>query len=103
MSKDENVKQIKLRQQPFASPEKLHDIVAETYKLLKKSVATVQRSMALYLANRDTEIILFKPIKVKLYISALKKYMLHCNKGLDLTLSCWDSQILLTWNFTNEL
>ena len=88
MSKDENVKQIKLRQQPFASPEKLHDIVAETYKLLKKSVATVQRSMALYLANRDTEIILFKPIKVKLYISALKKYMLHCNKGLDLTLSC---------------
>ena len=64
MMKDVNVKQISLRQQPFAAPEKVHDIVAETYKLLKKTVTTVQRSMALYLANRDTEVILFKPIKV---------------------------------------
>ena len=64
MSKDENVKQISLRQQPFAAAEKVHDVVAETYKLLKKSVTVVQRSMALYLANRDTEMILFKPIKV---------------------------------------
>ena len=85
MSKDENVKQIKLRQQPFASPEKLHDIVAETYKLLKKSVATVQRSMALYLANRDTEIILFKPIKVKINASQSLYNKLH----LDITQSCW--------------
>ena len=64
MLKDENVKTISLRQQPFAAPEKVHDIVAETYKLLKRSVTVVQRSMALYLANRDTEVILFKPIKV---------------------------------------
>ena len=64
MMKDENVKQISLRSQPFASPEKVHDIVAETYKLLKKTVTVVQRSMALYLANKDTEVILFKPIKV---------------------------------------
>ncbi|WAR28731.1 COG3-like protein, partial [Mya arenaria] len=49
---------------PFAAPEKLHDIVAETYKLVKKSIPNVHRSMALYLANRETEIILFKPIKV---------------------------------------
>ena len=66
MSKDENVKQISLRQQPFAAAEKVHDVVAETYKLLKKSVTVVQRSMALYLANRDTEMILFKPIKVRI-------------------------------------
>ncbi|XP_060583115.1 conserved oligomeric Golgi complex subunit 3-like isoform X2 [Ruditapes philippinarum] len=61
---DDNLKQVSLRTQPFAAPEKLHDVVAETYKLVKKSVPNVHRSMALYLANRETEIILFKPIKV---------------------------------------
>lgn len=61
---DDNLKQVSLRTQPFAAPEKLHDVVAETYKLVKKSVPSVHRSMALYLANRETEIILFKPIKV---------------------------------------
>ncbi|XP_052784576.1 conserved oligomeric Golgi complex subunit 3-like isoform X2 [Mya arenaria] len=64
MGEDENIKHVSLRTQPFAAPEKLHDIVAETYKLVKKSIPNVHRSMALYLANRETEIILFKPIKV---------------------------------------
>jgi len=65
MGEDENIKAIKLRTQPFATPEKLHDIVAETYKIVKKSIPLVHRSMALYLANKETEIILFKPIKVR--------------------------------------
>ena len=55
---------IVLRQQPFASPEKLHDVAAETYRNIKTKLSLVQRSMALYLANKDTEAILFRPIKV---------------------------------------
>ncbi|KAL5004833.1 hypothetical protein ScPMuIL_018289 [Solemya velum] len=65
--KDEKVaKHIQLRQQPFATSEKLHDVVAETYKNLKTRIPVIHRSMALYLANKDTEFILFKPIKVNI-------------------------------------
>ncbi|ESO96117.1 hypothetical protein LOTGIDRAFT_116220 [Lottia gigantea] len=62
--KDEMTSNVTLRQQPFATPEKLHDVVAETYKIVKTKTPAIQKSMALYLANKDTESILFKPIKV---------------------------------------
>ncbi|ELU14157.1 hypothetical protein CAPTEDRAFT_176475 [Capitella teleta] len=54
---------VSLRLQPFASPEQLHSVVAQTYRGLKQHKGLVQKSMALYLANKDTEYILFKPIK----------------------------------------
>jgi len=55
---------VQLRIQPFASPEKLRDIVADTYRQLKQRRVDIQRKMSLYLANKDTEFILFKPMKV---------------------------------------
>ncbi len=64
LGEKEDGPRVALRSQPFASPEKLHDIVAETYRNLKNRKSNVQKSMALYLANKDTEYILFKPIKV---------------------------------------
>jgi hypothetical protein len=54
---------VSLRLQPFACAEKLHDLVTETYRQLKQRRADIQRKMSLYLANRDTEYILFKPVK----------------------------------------
>ncbi|KAK3783773.1 hypothetical protein RRG08_063434 [Elysia crispata] len=68
MQKDQEVsaatkKNITLRSQPFAVPEKLHDVATETYRLIKTKLPLVQRSMSLYLANRDTEAILFRPVK----------------------------------------
>ncbi|XP_060063849.1 conserved oligomeric Golgi complex subunit 3-like [Ylistrum balloti] len=66
MKTEEPTRNVTLRQQPFATPEKLHDVIAETYRNLKTRLPTVQRSMALYLANRDTEVILFKPVKVNI-------------------------------------
>ncbi|XP_033760571.1 conserved oligomeric Golgi complex subunit 3-like isoform X2 [Pecten maximus] len=66
MKTEEPIRNVSLRQQPFATPEKLHDVMSETYRNLKTRLPTVQRSMSLYLANRDTEVILFKPIKVNI-------------------------------------
>ncbi|KAK3602139.1 hypothetical protein CHS0354_036880 [Potamilus streckersoni] len=66
MMSEEEIRQVTLRQQPFATPEKVHDNVAETYKIMKTKLVVVRRSMSLYLANRDTEMILFKPIKVNI-------------------------------------
>jgi hypothetical protein len=64
MKKEDGTARIVLRTQPFAMPEKVHDVAMETYKNIKTRLPGLQRSMALYLANRDTEAILFRPIKV---------------------------------------
>ena len=64
MGKEEGGRKVSLRGQPFASPESLQNIVAQTWKNLKNNKTKVQQSMTLYLANKDTEYILFKPIKV---------------------------------------
>lgn len=65
MKKEDGTPRVLLRTQPFATPEKAHDVAMETYRNLKTKLPGVQRSMALYLANRDTESILFRPIKVR--------------------------------------
>ncbi|XP_076454216.1 conserved oligomeric Golgi complex subunit 3-like [Babylonia areolata] len=64
MKKEDGTPRVVLRTQPFALPEKVHDVATETYRNIKTRLSGVQRSMSLYLANRDTEAILFRPIKV---------------------------------------
>ncbi|XP_076804078.1 conserved oligomeric Golgi complex subunit 3-like [Clavelina lepadiformis] len=64
MSKDDGGKAPFLRQQQFGTPEILHGIVSQVYRDLKLYIKKVTESMALYLANKETENILFKPIKV---------------------------------------
>ena len=60
----ENGREINIRSQPFARAERIHEIVTESNRLLKSQLPLVLRAMQLYLASRDTEIILFRPIKV---------------------------------------
>jgi hypothetical protein len=55
---------VTLSQQPFAHAEIIGKIVQETQRLIKNQLPIIQRSMQLYLANRETEFILFRPIKV---------------------------------------
>ena len=84
MNKEEGVHKVNVRQQPFASPEKIHDVVTMTYRSLKAKFPETQKCMGLYLANRDTEYILFKPIKV----SHFNQFMLgnlHDQCRLDLS------------------
>ena len=60
---------VALRLQPFATAEKVRDLVAEVYRNVRQRKPAIQGSMTLYLANRDTEYILFKPMKVSLPFS----------------------------------
>lgn len=53
-----------LRQSPWASPQQISVIVQESQRLIKSKLSGLQRSMQLYLSNRDTEFIIFKPIRV---------------------------------------
>lgn len=43
---------------------KIHDLVMDTYRVIKSKLPGTLQSMSLYLANRDTEFILFKPVRV---------------------------------------
>ncbi|XP_063808892.1 conserved oligomeric Golgi complex subunit 3 isoform X2 [Pseudophryne corroboree] len=52
-----------LSQQPWAQPVKINDLVSSTYKTIKTKLPVTLRSMSLYLANKDTEFILFKPVR----------------------------------------
>lgn len=50
--------------QPWASAEKIAEVVSDTQRRIKSHLPSLQRSLQLYLANRETEFILFRPIKV---------------------------------------
>ena len=53
-----------LRMAPFAAPQQISSIIQECLRNIKSKLAGLQRSMQLYLANKDTEFILFRPIRV---------------------------------------
>ena len=46
--------------------ENVRRLVSESYMLLKSKIPSTLQIMALYLANKDTEYILFKPVKVNM-------------------------------------
>ncbi|XP_057350618.1 conserved oligomeric Golgi complex subunit 3 isoform X3 [Manis pentadactyla] len=52
-----------LSQQPWAQPAKVSDLVTSAYKTIKAKLPGTLRSMSLYLSNKDTEFILFKPVR----------------------------------------
>ncbi|XP_044746128.1 conserved oligomeric Golgi complex subunit 3 [Coccinella septempunctata] len=54
---------ISLKDQPWAEPAEVSKLVSETQKNIKIKVPEIQKSMQLYLANRETEFILFRPIR----------------------------------------
>uniref|UniRef100_A0A673YEY3 Conserved oligomeric Golgi complex subunit 3 n=1 Tax=Salmo trutta TaxID=8032 RepID=A0A673YEY3_SALTR len=49
-----------LSQQPWAT---INDVVMSTYRVMKSKLPSTLQSMSLYLANGNTEFILFKPIR----------------------------------------
>lgn len=59
---------VDLRQQPFANPNALQQTISSAYRDLKTRRPAVLKAMSLYLANKDTEYILFKPIKASVLI-----------------------------------
>lgn len=63
IGEDGDSPKVSLRTQPFASPEKMRDIVGVTNKQIKSLVSVIFYKMSLYLANKDTEYILFRPVK----------------------------------------
>lgn len=55
-----------LKDQPFASVDRVADVISKGYKTLKAHLGLLSKSLALYLANKETEHILFKPVRVSI-------------------------------------
>ncbi|XP_055640025.1 conserved oligomeric Golgi complex subunit 3 [Toxorhynchites rutilus septentrionalis] len=61
-----------LRMAPFAAPQQISSIIQESIRNIKTKLGGLQRSMQLYLANKDTEFILFRPIRNNIIGSFVK-------------------------------
>lgn len=53
-----------LRQSQWAAPQQISSLIQESQRNIKSKLAGIQRAMQLYLSNKDTEFILFRPIRV---------------------------------------
>ncbi|KAH8008870.1 hypothetical protein HPB51_005917 [Rhipicephalus microplus] len=89
VKQQEPTRTVSLRNQPFAAPDSVSTVVSSAYRHLKSSLNALARSMSLYLANKDTEQILFKPIKTKV----LASYE-NLNQIVRTTYSAEDQQII---------
>ncbi|XP_017854764.1 conserved oligomeric Golgi complex subunit 3 [Drosophila busckii] len=70
-----------LRQSAWASPQQISSIIQETQRLIKAKLAVLQRAMQLYLSNRDTEFIIFRPIRNNIIQSFVKLEQLLTTNG----------------------
>ncbi|XP_055545149.1 conserved oligomeric Golgi complex subunit 3 [Wyeomyia smithii] len=61
-----------LRMASFAAPQLISSIIQESIRNIKTKLGALQRSMQLYLANKDTEFILFRPIRNNIIGSFVK-------------------------------
>jgi hypothetical protein len=64
----------------IAKAEKLHDIVSQSYRSLKTNIPLWRQSLALYIANGETENILFSPVKVCVL---LNQFLLICTNSFS--------------------
>lgn len=74
MNMSENqVKPIALKNQPFAAPEKISEHISTTCQNIRSRLPALHADLHLYLANRDTEFILLKPVRMNVlrYFSRL--------------------------------
>ncbi|KAJ8911040.1 hypothetical protein NQ315_004686 [Exocentrus adspersus] len=72
--------ELSVQGQDFGKPDVVAGVVQETQKNIKIKLPEVQRSMQLYLANKETEFILFRPIKNNI-ISTFMQLDQILNKG----------------------
>ncbi|UYV62274.1 COG3 [Cordylochernes scorpioides] len=65
VQKDEPARNVTLSNQPFATPQILATLISKVYRNIKSTLPNFHRQLSLYLANMDTQYILFRPIKAR--------------------------------------
>lgn len=70
-----------LRQAPWASPQQISSVIQESQRTIKSKLAGLQRAMQLYLSNKDTEFILFRPIRNNMICAFVKLEQILTTNG----------------------
>jgi len=70
----------RLAGQSWADPAAVQGVVTETIRRVKATVPAIQRKMQLYLANRETEFILFRPIRFNSLLDCFSVKFSHCSQ-----------------------
>lgn len=79
--KQTNEKGLLLRQTPWAAPQQISSLIQESQRNIKNKLAGIQRAMQLYLSNKDTEFILFRPIRNNIIGSFMKLEQILVTNG----------------------
>lgn len=98
-SSDPNQKS-ELKDQPFAKPEKLQDIIAENYKLIRKKLPLINTAMGLYLCNKDVEQIILKRIKNNMqqtYMDLTQIVRKNYNEEDQIIIACPAAEQISLW------
>ncbi|CAF0746344.1 unnamed protein product [Brachionus calyciflorus] len=100
MNSDPNAPKVILSQQPFAKPEKLHDIIAENYKDIKKKLPMLSQKMSLYLSNKEIEQIILKRVKnnmQQVYLDMSQIVQKNYNQEDQLIIACPTPEQISLW------
>uniref|UniRef100_A0A6A7G0E7 Conserved oligomeric Golgi complex subunit 3 n=3 Tax=Hirondellea gigas TaxID=1518452 RepID=A0A6A7G0E7_9CRUS len=62
--REEDIKPIQLKNQPFANPNNINELISNVNRSIRTKLPKLHCNLHLYLANRDTEFILLKPIRI---------------------------------------
>ncbi len=93
-------KKAELKEQPFARPEKLQDIIAENYKHIRKRLPLLHSAMSLYLCNKDVEQIILKRIKNSIqqtYVDLNQIVKNSYNEEDQIIIACPTSEQISLW------
>ena len=93
-------KKAELKEQPFARPEKLQDIISENYKHIRKRLPLLHSAMSLYLCNKDVEQIILKRIKNSIqqtYVDLNQIVKNSYNEEDQIIIACPTSEQISLW------
>lgn len=100
MNNEANQAKTILKDQPFAKPEKLQDIIAENYKEIRKKLPLINNSMSLYLNNNDIESIILRRVKnnmQQVYVELSKLVSQNYDEEDQLIIACPTSEQISLW------
>ncbi len=100
VNSDSKGSKTELKEQSFAKPEKLQDVIAENYKDIKKNLPLMSKAMSLYLCNPDIESIVLKRIKnsmQQVYMDLCQIVVKNFNVEDQQIIACPTSEQISLW------
>lgn len=98
MSMEKPNSSVRLRNQAFATPQEVKDIVAVVYKNIKTDLPAALVQFLLYLISVDSQYVLYKPVKTNIWknLEQMNRLLMEGYSEEDRALIAWPS--MEVWN-----